>query len=90
MTIFKPKSGPVIQWSRLVHLLLAATITGYGGHLGGYQGAVMAGFGAIALGFGWEVANRWMGGVHPFGDAWDFWAFVIGATLTGIGFLAVV
>lgn len=82
MPIFKPKSGPVLSLSRIVHCLLAATITAYGGHLWGYNGSALAAGGIIIAGFGWEVSNRYMRGFHPFGDVIDFWAFVVGA---GIG-----
>lgn len=84
MTIFKPKKGSIWQKSRVAHLLLAATLTWYGGHEWGYQGSILTGLGAILMGFGWEVSNRFTKGVHPYGDALDFWAFVVGAALSGI------
>lgn len=86
MKIFKPKAGPVWRWSRFVHLLLAATVTAYGGHLWGYQGAVWMGVGMIVIGLGWEITNKLSGvGPHPYADALDFWAFVLGAALSGVG-----
>lgn len=89
MAIFKPKSGAIFQWSRFVHFCLALTVTSYGGHLWGYEGSVFAALGAIVGGFGWEVSNRFTGGYHPFGDAIDWWAFVLGAVAGGVGWLIV-
>jgi len=90
MPIFKPKEKPVLRWSRLVHLLLAATVTAYGGHLWGYQGSIWAGIASILGGLCWEISNRVTGkGKHPFADALDFWAFVIGATLASVGWILV-
>ena len=63
-------------------MLVAATITAYGGHLWGYEGSAWACFGVIVLGFGWEISNKFMKGWHPFADALDFLAFAIGAITT--------
>jgi len=88
MPIFKPKKGPVFKWSRLLHFMLAALITAYGGHLWGYEGSVFAGIGSILMGFSWELYNKFKGrGSHPYGDALDFWSFVLGAVTAGIGWL---
>ena len=87
MPIFKPKERPFWQWSRLVHFLVAALITALGGNGYGYEGAVCAGFGSIATGFGWEVSNRYTKGWHMYGDALDFWAFVAGALVVGVGYV---
>jgi hypothetical protein len=84
--IFKPKQGPVLKWSRVVHFLVAATACGYGGHLLGYGGSIWSGIGTIALGLGWEVSNKFMPGTHQYGDALDFWAFVAGALVSGVGY----
>lgn len=86
MTIFKPKKGPVLQWSRVVHCLESALAVAMAGHLGGYQWSIGVGLAAIIGGFGWEVSNRWLPGKHPFGDAIDFWAFVAGALTAGVGY----
>jgi hypothetical protein len=89
MPIFKPKTGPVLSLSRFCHFLVAATGVAYCGHLGGYEASALGGFVAIAGGFSWELANRFLDpqGAHPFGDAWDFWAFVAGALTGGVGYL---
>lgn len=88
MPIFKPKKGPILRWSRGLHLLEAAAITTAGGLLWGEQGAAYAGAASIIGGFGWEVSNRFTGGYHPFGDGWDFLAFVAGA-FVGAGVQAI-
>jgi len=73
-----------------VHFLIAMTVTGYGGHLGGYQGSIWVGIAVIGGGFLWELSNKYLpntisGKLHPFADAVDFWAFVLGAVVAGIG-----
>lgn len=88
MPIFKPKKGPILRWSRGLHLIEAAAITAAGGFLWGETGAAYAGAAAIAGGFGWEVSNKWIPGPHMFGDGWDFLAFVAGA-FVGAGIQAV-
>lgn len=86
MTIFKRKPGPVLRWSRFMHFMLAATLTGYGAHLWGDDGVVFVGFGALGLGLLWEISNKVFGGSsHPYGDVLDFWAFVAGALTVGLG-----
>lgn len=85
MPIFRPKSGSIWKWNRLLHFLFAATITACGGHLWGYSGAVWCGFGSIVIGFLWELSNRFIGrGWHPYADSLDFWAFVLGAFMAGV------
>lgn len=72
----------------MLHFFLAATITAYGGHLWGDGGSVFAGLGSILTGFFWELYNKFSGkGPHPYADALDFWAFVLGATIAGLGWL---
>ena len=86
MPIFKPKNKPILRWGRVLHFLLAATITAYGGHLWGYSGSAWTGVAAIIGGLGWELSNRFVGkGWHPYADALDFWAFVAGALMAGVG-----
>ncbi len=86
MPIFKPKNKPILRWSRILHFLLAATLTAYGGHLWNYSGSVWTGAGTIAGGLAWELSNRFVGkGWHPYADALDFWAFVAGALMAGVG-----
>lgn len=63
---------------------MAFAVTAGTGHFAGYEASVYSGIGMIVVGFGWEVANRWMPGYHPFGDAIDFYAFSLGATIAGI------
>jgi len=75
-----------------VHFLIATTITGYGGYLGGYQGSIWTGLAVIAGGFLWELSNKvlpkFTGSTsHPFADAVDFWAFVSGAVVAGVGWI---
>lgn len=84
--IFKPKGKPIFRWSRVCHFLLAATVTAYGGHLWGGGGSVGAGVASVLGGLGWEVSNKYTGGPHPFADAVDFYAFVAGAVVSGLGF----
>lgn len=62
-------------------------LTAGGGHFFGYEGAVIGGFGVIVAGFLWEVSNRWLPGYHPYGDAIDFYSFVVGALVANIGVL---
>lgn len=87
MPIFKPKVGPVFSRSRLWHFALASALTAGGGHFWGYEGAVFGGAGIIVIGFAWEVLNRWLPGYHPYGDAIDFYSFVVGALIANIGVL---
>ena len=92
MPIFKPKKGRLLRWSRIVHFLIAMTATGYGGHLGGYQGSIWTGLAVIAGGLLWELSNKWfpkltISKVHPYADAVDFWAFVSGAVVAGMGWI---
>lgn len=81
---FKPKSKPILSWSRLVHLLLAATTTAYGVHLGGYNGCGWASGGVVIGGFLWEVGNKWLKGNHRYGDILDFWAFIVGSGIVAV------
>jgi len=55
LAIFKPKKGPALQWSRVYHMLIAATVTAAGGHFFGYQGAAIAC--ASAIGFGFAIPH---------------------------------
>lgn len=92
MPVFKPKKGSLIKWSRIVHFLIAMTVTGYGGHLGGYQGSIWMGIAVIVGGFSWELLNKYLPKItgsklHPFGDAVDFWAFIAGAVTAGVGWI---
>ena len=85
--IFNPKGKPLLRWGRLIHFLLAATATAYGGHLWKDDGAAFIGFGAIVLGFAWELGNRFLHVPkwrHAFADGLDFWAVVLGAAVSGI------
>jgi hypothetical protein len=83
--IFKPKKGPILRWSRLLHFAEAVAATTLGGIFGGDAGMAYAGAGAIAGGFGWEALNsRFPKGKHMFGDGWDFLAFVAGALATAV------
>ena len=73
-----------------MHFLIAMTVTGYGGHLGGYKGSIWTGIAAIVGGFLWELSNKYIpkltrSKLHPFADAVDFWAFALGAVVAGIG-----
>jgi len=73
-----------------MHLLIAMTITGYGGHKGGYKGSIWVGVSAIGIGFLWEMSNKFFpkltgSKLHPYADAVDFWAFALGAVMGGIG-----
>ncbi len=90
MPIFAPKGKPLLRWGRLVHLLLAATATACGAHLWSDTGAACVGFGSIVLGFAWELGNRFLHvpkWEHAFADGLDFWAFVLGAAISGIGWV---
>lgn len=82
--IFKRKPGPLLRWSRLLHASVAFGVTVAGSHFWGDTGCAFSGAGAIVGGFGWEIANRFTGGWHPFGDVVDFFAFVIGALVAGL------
>jgi len=89
-----PKKGPLLQWGRVLHFLIAVTITGYGGHLGGYGGSIWTGVVVIVGGFLWELSNKYLyaltkSKLHPFADAVDFWAVVIGAVFGGLGYVIV-
>jgi hypothetical protein len=85
MKIFQPKKGPILRLGRFAHLLWGMLAPVLGALNWGYGGSIVGGIGIIVIGFLWEISNRFTGGWHPFGDALDFWSFVIGATLSGVG-----
>ena len=87
MPLFVKKQGPIFRLGRLAHLLVGASITVSCSNEWGLTGSVIGGFGAITLGLGWEIWNKISSrGWHPYGDAIDFWSFVIGATIGGSGY----
>lgn len=74
----------------MVHFLIAMTVTGCGGHLGGYKGSIWMGLSVLGGGFLWEMSNKFFPKItgsklHPYADAVDFWAFVIGTAVGGVG-----
>ena len=84
--IFRRKPGPILQWSRLCHSVLALGLTVYGGHLGGEwawlrtpeNGCGVGAVAALLIAVAWEISNRWMPGKHRYADVLDLLAFVAG------------
>lgn len=83
--LWKLKPGPILRWSRALHMAWGAGATTAGGLIGGDWGMGIGGVGATLGGFAWESLNKkWPIGPHMYGDGWDFLAFVAGAFVPAI------
>jgi hypothetical protein len=93
VTVWLSKSGPVLRWSRAVHVAIGFLAPAWGHHAHGNAGL---GFGMLAVaaaGGLWELSTPirerirpgW-GGYHPYADARDLAAFLVGAALAALVF----
>lgn len=85
MPIFVRKPGPILRWSRVLHLAVAFSMTGYGGHLAGDSGCAIGAVGAVVAGLIWELATPLFHVKHPHADLWDLIAWLIGSGLASVG-----
>ena len=88
MTIWRPKSGRVCTWRRLLHLLVGLVVPWVAFRIGGYGALGFACWGMVIVAGAWEaftptlaVPFRWP---HPWGDVIDLAAFSSGVSVTGL------
>jgi len=90
MQIFKPKPGDILTTSRFLHLFEAAFFTAIS-FMAGYEIGAFALFIIIAIGFVWELSNKFVvPGQHRFGDAWDLMFFIYGVVIGGTASLIII
>lgn len=91
MKFWRAKLGPVLRWTRGVHILVGMVIPGIGYRHSGAEGLGMGILGVCVVGGAWELAmpvleriHRGWGGYHPWADVLDLVSFLVGASIIGL------
>jgi hypothetical protein len=83
MEIFRPKQGPILRWSRGLHLLTGILLPMLGYLMWNYNGLGLVGGSVVCFSFLWEISNRFLvipysSTFHKWGDVIDMCAFWLG------------
>lgn len=88
MIIWRRKTGPLLRWSRLVHLIVGAGIPLLCSAAWGYPGLGWGCVGSMVAGVLWEIGTirlwLWLGTSHPWADVLDLGAWWVGTVAVAL------